>query len=78
MKLFAMKKIIVLQFVIWKILILLVHIQEIYCNSNSQTLNNDEYHMLRTSAINIVKHLGIIGECNVQYALNQIQWNTLL
>ena len=36
----------------------------------SQTLNNDEYHMLRTSAINIVKHLGIIGECNVQYALN--------
>jgi carbamoyl-phosphate synthase large subunit/carbamoyl-phosphate synthase small subunit len=36
----------------------------------SQTLTNDEYHMLRTSAINIVKHLGIIGECNVQYALS--------
>ena len=36
----------------------------------SQTLTNDEYHMLRTSAINIVKHLGIIGECNVQYSLN--------
>ena len=36
----------------------------------SQTLTNDEYHMLRTSSINIVKHLGIIGECNVQYALN--------
>ena len=36
----------------------------------SQTLTNDEYHMLRTSSINIVKHLGIIGECNVQYALH--------
>lgn len=36
----------------------------------SQTLSNDEYHMLRTSSINIVKHLGIVGECNVQYALN--------
>jgi carbamoyl-phosphate synthase/aspartate carbamoyltransferase/dihydroorotase len=36
----------------------------------SQTINSDEYHMLRTSAIKIVKHLKIIGECNVQYALN--------
>lgn len=36
----------------------------------SQTLNNFEYHELRKASINIVKSLGIIGECNVQYALN--------
>ena len=29
-----------------------------------------EYHMLRTAAINIVRHLGVVGECNVQYALH--------
>ncbi len=36
----------------------------------SQTLTNDEYHGLREASIKIVKSLGIIGECNVQYALN--------
>ena len=36
----------------------------------SQTLNNDEYHGLREASIKIVQSLGIIGECNVQYALN--------
>ncbi|KAI9331827.1 carbamoyl-phosphate synthase arginine-specific large chain [Zopfochytrium polystomum] len=36
----------------------------------SQTLNDREYHMLRTAAIKIVRHLGVVGECNVQYALN--------
>jgi carbamoylphosphate synthase large subunit len=36
----------------------------------SQTLSDEEYHLLRTSAIKIVQHLGIVGECNVQYALN--------
>lgn len=36
----------------------------------SQTLNNDEYHGLRLASIKIVQSLGIIGECNVQYALN--------
>jgi len=36
----------------------------------SQTLTNDEYHMLRESSIKIASHLGIIGECNVQYALH--------
>lgn len=35
----------------------------------SQTLSDEEYHMLRTSAIKIVRHLGVVGECNVQYAL---------
>ncbi|XP_068428225.1 carbamoyl-phosphate synthase [ammonia], mitochondrial [Clinocottus analis] len=36
----------------------------------SQTLSNEEYHMLRETAIKVVRHLGIIGECNIQYALN--------
>jgi carbamoyl-phosphate synthase large subunit len=36
----------------------------------SQTLNNHEYHGLREASIKIVKSLGIVGECNVQYALN--------
>ena len=36
----------------------------------SQTLSNEEYHMLRKTAINVINHLGIIGECNIQYALN--------
>ena len=36
----------------------------------SQTLSDEEYHMLRTSAIKIVRHLGVVGECNVQYAMS--------
>lgn len=36
----------------------------------SQTLTNDEYHQLRQVAIKVVRHLGIIGECNIQFALN--------
>ncbi|OGI73962.1 carbamoyl phosphate synthase large subunit, partial [Candidatus Nomurabacteria bacterium RIFCSPHIGHO2_01_FULL_43_16] len=36
----------------------------------SQTLNNEEYHRLREASIKIVESLGIVGECNVQYALN--------
>lgn len=36
----------------------------------SQTLSDAEYHMLRNAAIRIVRHLGVIGECNIQYALN--------
>ena len=36
----------------------------------SQTLNNDEYHGLREASIKIVQSLKIVGECNVQYALN--------
>lgn len=36
----------------------------------SQTLSNDEYHMLRETAIKVVRHLGIVGECNIQYALH--------
>ncbi|KAF8430790.1 hypothetical protein L210DRAFT_3417169, partial [Boletus edulis BED1] len=36
----------------------------------SQTLSDADYNMLRTTAINVVRHLGVIGECNIQYALN--------
>lgn len=36
----------------------------------SQTLSDEEYHMLRTAAIKIVRYMGVVGECNVQYALN--------
>jgi carbamoylphosphate synthase large subunit len=36
----------------------------------SQTLNDYEYHMLRTSALRVAHHMGIVGECNVQFALN--------
>ncbi len=36
----------------------------------SQTLTDDEYQMLRDAAIRTVRHLGVVGECNIQYALN--------
>lgn len=36
----------------------------------SQTLSNREYFMLRSTALKVVRHLGIVGECNIQYALN--------
>jgi len=36
----------------------------------SQTLSNEDYYMLRTAAIKIIRHLGVVGECNIQYALN--------
>lgn len=36
----------------------------------SQTLDDADYNMLRTTAVNVIRHLGVIGECNIQYALN--------
>ncbi len=36
----------------------------------SQTLTNNEYHKLREIAIKLIRHLGIVGECNIQYALD--------
>ena len=35
----------------------------------SQTIDNHEYHMLRSAALRATKHIGIVGECNIQYAL---------
>ncbi|TEB38419.1 carbamoyl-phosphate synthase subunit arginine-specific large [Coprinellus micaceus] len=36
----------------------------------SQTLPDDEYHMLRSAALKTIRHLGVVGECNIQYALS--------
>ncbi|QLH02610.1 carbamoyl phosphate synthase large subunit [Nitrosopumilus cobalaminigenes] len=38
----------------------------------SQTINNHEYHMLRTAGLRATKHVGIVGECNIQYALDTV------
>ncbi|TPX36935.1 hypothetical protein SmJEL517_g00916 [Synchytrium microbalum] len=38
----------------------------------SQTLSDDDYMMLRRTAVNVIRHLGVIGECNIQYALNPL------
>ncbi|KAF9004788.1 hypothetical protein BDQ17DRAFT_1424621 [Cyathus striatus] len=35
-----------------------------------QTLSNSDYNMLRTTAVNVIRHLSVVGECNIQYALN--------
>ena len=47
-----------------------VHTGDSIVIAPSQTLTDDEYHMLRTTAIKVVRHLGIVGECNIQYALD--------
>ncbi len=47
-----------------------VHTGESIVVAPSQTLTNEEYHRLRAIAIQTINHLGIIGECNIQYALN--------
>ncbi|XP_070569881.1 carbamoyl-phosphate synthase [ammonia], mitochondrial-like [Ptychodera flava] len=47
-----------------------VHTGDSIVVAPSQTLSNHEYHMLRETAIKVVRHLGIIGECNIQYALH--------
>ncbi|MBV9159465.1 MAG: carbamoyl-phosphate synthase large subunit, partial [Candidatus Kaiserbacteria bacterium] len=47
-----------------------VHTGESIVVAPSQTLSNEEYHRLREIAIKTIRHLGIVGECNIQYALN--------
>ena len=47
-----------------------IHTGESIVVAPSQTLSNGEYHKLRALAIKIVRHIGIVGECNVQYALD--------
>ena len=47
-----------------------IHTGESIVVAPSQTLSNSEYHKLRALAIKIVRHIGIVGECNVQYALD--------
>ncbi|MFA6171821.1 MAG: carbamoyl-phosphate synthase (glutamine-hydrolyzing) large subunit [Patescibacteria group bacterium] len=47
-----------------------IHTGESIVVAPSQTLTNDEYHGLRQISVDIVRSLGIVGECNVQFALN--------
>lgn len=47
-----------------------IHTGESIVVAPSQTLTNNEYHKLREIAIRIVRHIGIVGECNVQYTLD--------
>ncbi len=47
-----------------------IHTGESIVVAPSQTLTNHEYHRLREIALRVVRHLGVIGECNIQYALD--------
>ena len=47
-----------------------IHTGESIVVAPSQTLTNSEYHKLRELSIRIIRHIGIVGECNVQYALS--------
>ena len=47
-----------------------IHTGESIVVAPSQTLSNAEYHKLRALAIKIIRHIGIVGECNVQYAFD--------
>ncbi len=47
-----------------------IHTGESIVVAPSQTLSNEEFHLLREVAIKTIRHLGIVGECNIQYALS--------
>ena len=47
-----------------------IHTGESIVVAPSQTLSNSEYHKLRALSIKIIRHIGIVGECNVQYAFD--------
>ena len=47
-----------------------IHTGESIVVAPSQTLTNSEYHLLRDTSIQVVRHLGIVGECNIQFALD--------
>ena len=47
-----------------------IHTGESIVVAPSQTLSNEEYHKLREIGIKVIRHLGIVGECNIQYALD--------
>jgi len=47
-----------------------IHTGESIVVAPSQTLSNNEYHKLRSIAVKVIRHLGIVGECNIQYALD--------
>lgn len=52
-----------------------IHTGESIVVAPSQTLTNSEYHKLRKISIELIRHIGIIGECNVQYALDPLSEN---
>ncbi|HEX2936035.1 MAG TPA: carbamoyl-phosphate synthase (glutamine-hydrolyzing) large subunit, partial [Bacteroidales bacterium] len=47
-----------------------IHTGESIVVAPSQTLTNSEYHKLRRISIDVIRHIGIVGECNIQYALD--------
>ena len=47
-----------------------IHTGESIVVAPSQTLSNEEYYLLRATALKVIRNLGIVGECNIQYALN--------
>jgi carbamoyl-phosphate synthase large subunit len=47
-----------------------IHTGESIVVAPTQTLNDEEYQLLRSVAIKTIRHLGIVGECNIQFALN--------
>jgi carbamoyl-phosphate synthase/aspartate carbamoyltransferase/dihydroorotase len=47
-----------------------IHTGESIVVAPSQTLNNRDYFMLRATALKVIRHLDVVGECNIQYALN--------
>lgn len=47
-----------------------IHTGESIVVAPSQTLTNREYNLLRTTSIKVIRHLGIVGECNIQYAVH--------
>jgi len=47
-----------------------IHTGESIVIAPSQTLDNEDYQMLRSAALKVIRHLGIVGECNIQYALD--------
>ena len=49
-----------------------IHTGESIVVAPSQTLSNEDYHTLRKLAIKIIRHIGIVGECNVQYAYDPV------
>eukprot|EP00049_Salpingoeca_infusionum_P015325 m.296587 g.296587 ORF g.296587 m.296587 type:complete len:2279 (-) comp15857_c0_seq1:170-7006(-) len=52
-----------------------VHTGESIVVAPSQTLDDQEYHMLRTTALKVIRSLKIVGECNIQYALDPVSRN---
>lgn len=49
-----------------------IHTGESIVVAPSQTLSDREYNMLRTTALKVIRRLGVVGECNIQYALNPL------